>query len=69
MHIAKNEVPAKIDVPGAVARQATRFGEPGGYSGRWRADRDLGARGHPRGRAGGRLRRRRAPRRRAAGRP
>ena len=30
MHIAKNEIPAKIDVPGAIARQAVGFGEPSG---------------------------------------
>jgi hypothetical protein len=27
MHIAKNQIPAKINVPGAVARQATDFGD------------------------------------------
>jgi hypothetical protein len=32
MRIAKNEIPAKIDVPGAVARQATGFGDPSGFS-------------------------------------
>jgi len=31
MHITKNEIPVKIDVPGAVARQAEGFGEPGGF--------------------------------------
>ena len=31
MHIAKNEIPVKIDVPGAVARQADGFGDPSGY--------------------------------------
>jgi hypothetical protein len=30
MRIAKNEIPVKIDVPGAVARQATGFGDPSG---------------------------------------
>ena len=30
MHIAKNEIPAKIDIPGAIARQAVGFGEPSG---------------------------------------
>jgi hypothetical protein len=30
VHIAKNEIPAKIDVPGAIARQAVGFGEPSG---------------------------------------
>jgi hypothetical protein len=27
MHITKNDIPTKIDVPGAIARQATGFGE------------------------------------------
>jgi hypothetical protein len=27
MHISKDQIPAKIDVPGAVARQATDFGD------------------------------------------
>jgi len=27
MHILKNQIPAKINVPGAVARQATDFGD------------------------------------------
>lgn len=31
MHITKNEIPVKIDVPGAVARQAEGFGDPGGF--------------------------------------
>ena len=31
MHIAKNEVPVKIDVPGAVARQKVGFGDATGY--------------------------------------
>lgn len=31
MRIAKNEVPAKIDVPGAKARQITDFGDASGY--------------------------------------
>ena len=30
MHIAKHEIPAKIDIPGAIARQAVGFGEPSG---------------------------------------
>ena len=30
MHIAKQDIPAKIDVPGAVARQAAGFGDPSG---------------------------------------
>jgi len=31
MHIPKNEIPAKIDVPGAIARQAVGFGDPSGF--------------------------------------
>lgn len=31
MRVAKNEVPAKIDVPGAVARQAPNFGDASSY--------------------------------------
>ena len=31
MHIAKHEIPAKINVPGAVARQATEFGDATGF--------------------------------------
>ena len=31
MHITKNEIPVKIDVPGAVARQAEGFGDPSGF--------------------------------------
>ena len=31
MHITKNDIPAKIDVPGAVARQAVDFGDPTGF--------------------------------------
>ncbi|WP_213572177.1 cupin domain-containing protein [Rhodococcus sp. USK13] len=31
MHIAKQEVPAKIDAPGAVARQLLNFGDASGY--------------------------------------
>ena len=31
MRIAKNDVPVKIDVPGAVARQLTDFGDATGY--------------------------------------
>ena len=30
MHVNRNEIPAKIDVPGAVARQATEFGDASG---------------------------------------
>jgi hypothetical protein len=30
MRVAKSEIPVKIDVPGAVARQAVGFGDPGG---------------------------------------
>ncbi|TMK67037.1 MAG: cupin domain-containing protein [Actinobacteria bacterium] len=32
MRIAKNEIPVKINVPGAVARQAQGFGDPSGYA-------------------------------------
>ena len=32
MRTAKNDVPAKIDVPGATARQVTDFGDASGYS-------------------------------------
>ena len=31
MRIAKNEIPVKIDVPGAVARQVTGFGDSSGF--------------------------------------
>lgn len=31
MHISKNSIPAKIDVPGAVARQAINFGDASDY--------------------------------------
>lgn len=31
MHLAKEKLPVKIDSPGAVARQATDFGDAGGY--------------------------------------
>lgn len=31
MHLAKDEIPAKIDAPGAMARQATDFGDPSSY--------------------------------------
>jgi hypothetical protein len=31
MHIAKTEIPVKIDVPGAIARQALDFGDAAGY--------------------------------------
>ncbi len=32
MRIAKNDVPTKIDIPGATARQKTDFGDATGYS-------------------------------------
>ena len=32
MRITKNDIPAKIDVPGALARQATGFGDASNYS-------------------------------------
>lgn len=31
MHIAKQDVPVRIDAPGAVARQQTDFGDAAGY--------------------------------------
>ena len=31
MHITKDEIPVKIDVPGAKARQAEGFGDPSGF--------------------------------------
>jgi hypothetical protein len=31
MRIAKNDIPTRIDVPGAVARQKTNFGDATGY--------------------------------------
>ena len=31
MHIPKTEIPVRIDVPGAVARQKTEFGDANGY--------------------------------------
>lgn len=31
MRIAKNDIPARIDIPGAVARQTTDFGDASGY--------------------------------------
>ena len=31
MRVAKNEIPVKIDVPGAVARQAVGFGDTSGF--------------------------------------
>ena len=31
MHIAKQDIPARIDVPGAKARQQTGFGDASGY--------------------------------------
>lgn len=31
MHIARTDVPVKIDVPGAIARQQTEFGDVSGY--------------------------------------
>ncbi len=30
MHVNRNEIPVKIDAPGAVARQATEFGDTSG---------------------------------------
>lgn len=32
MRIAKTDIPTKIDVPGAVARQQTDFGDPSAYT-------------------------------------
>jgi hypothetical protein len=32
MRIAKNDIPVRIDAPGAVARQKTNFGDASGYS-------------------------------------
>ncbi len=32
MHITKSDIPTKIDVPGAVARQAVEFGDVSSYS-------------------------------------
>ncbi len=31
MRIAKNDIPVRINVPGAIARQQTNFGDPTGY--------------------------------------
>jgi len=31
MHVTKNDVPVKLDVPGATARQLTGFGDATGY--------------------------------------
>lgn len=31
MHIAKQDIPVKIDIPGAIARQLTDFGDTTGY--------------------------------------
>lgn len=31
MRIAKNNIPVRIDVPGAIARQKTNFGDASGY--------------------------------------
>jgi hypothetical protein len=31
MHITKNDIPTRIDVPGATARQIGDFGDPSGY--------------------------------------
>lgn len=31
MHITKNDIPTRIDAPGAVARQATNFGDASDY--------------------------------------
>ncbi len=30
MHVSKNQIPAKVDVPGIVARQAAEFGDASG---------------------------------------
>jgi hypothetical protein len=32
MRITKKDIPAKINIPGAVARQALNFGDASGYS-------------------------------------
>lgn len=32
MRISKDQIPAKINVPGAVARQVTEFGDATGYA-------------------------------------
>lgn len=32
MHITKNDIPTKIDIPGAKARQKTDFGDASGYA-------------------------------------
>ncbi len=32
MHITKNDIPTKIDIPGAKARQKTDFGDVAGYA-------------------------------------
>ncbi len=32
MHITKNDIPTKIDIPGAKARQKTDFGDAAGYA-------------------------------------
>jgi len=32
MHITKNDIPIRIDVPGAIARQAIDFGDPSAFS-------------------------------------
>lgn len=31
MHMAKDDIPVQIDVPGAIARQQTDFGDVTGY--------------------------------------
>lgn len=31
MHITKNDIPTKIDIPGAIARQAINFGDASDY--------------------------------------
>ena len=31
MHIAREKIPARIDVPGAVARQTAQFGDATGF--------------------------------------
>ncbi|MEP7203176.1 MAG: cupin domain-containing protein [Ilumatobacteraceae bacterium] len=33
MHVAKNDVPVKIDIPGATARQVLDFGDASGFGG------------------------------------
>ena len=31
MHVNRNQIPVRIDVPGATARQAEGFGDPSGF--------------------------------------